>query len=316
MDADTIGQIGELALIERIRDLLPAGKPGLTGAGDDCAVIPGTAEDLVLTSDPVIEGEHFLAGTSGQSLGHKAVGRVLSDVAAMGGEPRWLLVDLVAPADTPVVLIDQIYAGMTALAQQYGASIVGGDIARGPVLELHIFGVGSVPSGRAILRSGGSPGDGLYVTGALGGSLAGRHLSFTPRVSEGRWLREWATAMMDVSDGLASDLKRLCAMSEVGCEMAAPLIPVSDAAAQPAGPRKPYEHALYDGEDFELVFSVSPSREAEFQERWAQTFDLACTRIGTLTPKASGILLVDAEGLRLPLTGSGYEHFLRLKIED
>lgn len=308
----TLGDLGEIEALRRLLGRLAPGRDVATGPGDDCAIVRAGdgAWDWALTTDPLIEGVHFPPGAPPAAVGHKAVGRVLSDLAATGAEPCWLLVDLVAPPGTPVARLERCYEGAGALAARHGAAIVGGDLARGPALELHVFGVGRVPRGTAVLRSGARPGDLLYVTGALGGRAAGGDPAFEPRVREGAWLREggWAGAMMDVSDGIGTDLPRMARASGTGAEVDGPAVPVSGAARAAAGARTPLERALRDGEDFELLFTVRPDRRAAFERAWRAAFELACTRIGRVTDRAGEVLLVDAAGARGPL-GGGYEHF-------
>lgn len=309
----TLADLGEREVIRRLARRVGRGRQVSVGIGDDCAVvrIPGSPDDWVLTTDPVIEGVHFLAGTRGRRVGHKAAGRVLSDIASMGGDPRWVLVDLVAPPAMPMAYLEEVYRGATALCARHGAAIIGGDLAKGPRLELHLFAVGSVPKGRALLRSGARPGDALYVTGALGGSLLGRHLDFEPRVAEGAWLRagRWATAMMDVSDGLAADLRRLTAESGVGADLRAEALPVSAAARRMRDGLGPLAHALTDGEDFELLFTVPAARAAAFDRAWRRRFDLRCTAIGTITRRRGAIGILDGR-TRRPLSEDGYQHFV------
>jgi thiamine-monophosphate kinase len=308
----TIGRLGENAFVAALRRRLPATASVITGIGDDCAVVrvaPGCANDLLLTSDPVIEGIHFAPDARPEQIGHKAVGRVLSDLAAMGAKPLWILIDLVAPPRTPVARLDGICRGAQRLARRFGAAIVGGDTSRGRTLELHAFAVGRVPRGTAALRSGARPGDAIYVTGTLGGSGAGRHLAFTPRLAEGAWLRAggWITAMMDLSDGLAADLPRLLAASGAGAELRADRLPVSPAARRPA-----LDHALGDGEDFELLFTVPARKAAAFEAAWRKRFRLRCTRIGGVTRRTKGgLVLIGADGVKRMLRVRGYEHFRR-----
>ena len=235
----------------------------LNAVGDDCAVLPMNEEyDLVLTSDPLIENVHFTPDASPEQIGHKAVCRVLSDFAAMGAEPQYLLINLVAPPEQNFQTLEKIYAEFSpsgplragSLLEKYGVELVGGDLAQGPVLELHVFGVGRVPKGTALLRSGAQPGDFIYVTGPLGGAQKrGKQYSFEPRLEWGRALRESGkvTAMMDISDGLATDLRHILKASGVGAELESSKIPTIGKL----------ENALYDGEDFELLFTV-PSGES------------------------------------------------------
>jgi thiamine-monophosphate kinase len=309
----TVQDLGENRLIARLQRLVPGRADVIAGMGDDCAVVRtgrGARFDFLLKSDPVIEGIHFEPGARPEAVGHKAIGRVLSDLAAMGGEPLWVLIDLVAPADTPVRRIERIYRGAARLARRHGVAIVGGDTSRGTTLELHVFAVGRVPRGQAVFRSGARSGEVLYVTGMLGGSLAGRHLTFEPRLQEGQWLGKarWATAMMDLSDGLAADVPRLIAASRVGAVLEAGRIPVSAAARRAGKGRTPLDHALGDGEDFELLFTVKADRAAAFERAWKARFRLRCSRIGFIT-RETGVRLQDAAGQVQPLTARGYEHF-------
>ncbi len=315
MPERTLHEIGEWRLIRGLCRNLPRRPDIVVGPGDDCAVVrrPGgrRAGDWLLKSDPVIEGVHFSAATPGRAIGHKALGRALSDIAAMGGEPQWALVDLVAPGRTPAARIARVMQGLAALAKRAGVAVVGGDVSAGPALEVHVFVVGRAPQGRAVLRSGARPGDSLFVTGSLGGSRRGRHLKFRPRLKEGRWLarRGWARAMIDLSDGLAADLRHLIRQSRVGAELRREAIPVSRAAAQAASRGAALRHALNDGEDFELLFAVPAARTSAFLKAWRRAFSLRCTRIGTVTNRRGAIELVDARGGRKPLKSGGYEHF-------
>ena len=307
-------KIGEDALIRRLARLAPGRADVVAGIGDDCAVVrTGNRDpfDLLLKSDPVIEGVHFTAEAPAMAVGHKALGRVLSDLAAMGGEPLWFLVDLVTPPAVPVARIEGIYRGLARLARRYGVALVGGDTSQGKTLELHVFAVGRVARGKAVLRSGAKVGDVLYVTGALGGSGQGRHLRFEPRVVEGKWLaaQGWATAMMDISDGLATDLRRMTAASGTGAVLESARIPIAPAARrETTRGRPPLDHALCDGEDFELLFTVPARKSDDFEATWRRTFRLRCTRIGVMTGK-SGQLDMEADGVCRRLKMHGYEHF-------
>jgi thiamine-monophosphate kinase len=302
------GDIGETALIERLTARLAAGRDVIVGPGDDCAVVRAGSEDWLLTSDPVIEAIHFDSSADPSRVGHKAVARALSDIAAMGGIPRWALVDLVVPAAVAPGQLEAIYDGMAATADRYGVSVVGGDVARGPALELHLFAVGSVPADKAVLRSGAGPGDVIFVTGALGGSHAsGHHLTFEPRLREGQWLREggWATAMCDISDGLSTDLHHLASASGVGAELVVDAIPCSEAARSSGDP---IASAMEDGEDFELLFTVPAGKVDRFVSAWSETQEPNCSRIGTVTP-GNTIECLDADGNRSMLNATGYDHF-------
>lgn len=307
----TLGTTGERRLLDVLLAGLPGGAGVRTGAGDDAAVVRGDrSSDLVLKTDAVVEGVHFTRRDDAVRVGHKALGRVLSDFAAMGATPEYALVSLAAPRDTPVARIRAAYEGMAALAKRHRVAIVGGETVRGPTLSFHVFAAGRVPRGRAVLRAGASRGDVIFVTGTLGGSLAGRHLDFEPRVDEGRWLMKgrWATAMIDLSDGLATDLRHLVAASQCGADLDPARIPVS-AAARVGGRARALDHALRDGEDFELLFTVKRARVAAFVDAWEREFDTPCTAIGAITGTRGRILLRPVGGKPRELRVRGFEHF-------
>ena len=287
----TLQQMGEHAAIAALTAGLPA-------VGDDCAVLPlDEIYDLVLTSDPLIENVHFTNEATPEQIGYKAVCRVLSDFAAMGAEPQYLLVNIVAPPHQDFQTLEKIYTEFSILRKKYGMEVVGGDLAQGPVLELHIFGVGRVPKGMALLRSGANAGDRIYVTGPLGGAQnSGKHLDFIPRLKEGTWLRAsgLVASMMDISDGLATDLRHILKASQVGAELESTKIPKTGTLHQ----------ALYDGEDFELLFTVSEACveifNAQSIEAWGQPFPT----LGTITAQANQLAL---DGVALD--GKAFEHF-------
>ncbi len=287
----TLGQIGEHAAIAALT-------ANLRAVGDDCAVLPmSDAYDLVLTSDPLIENVHFTADASPQQIGHKAICRVLSDFAAMGAEPQYLLVNVVAPPQQDFQTLEKIYAEFSSLWKKYGAEVVGGDLARGPVLELHVFGVGRVPRGTALLRSGARPGDLIYVTGPLGGAQrSGKQFSFEPRLAWGTALRESGavTSMMDISDGLATDLRHILKASGVGAALDSSNIPMAGTL----------EQALYDGEDFELLFTAPAAFDFQRLERSVRPCAAGFACIGTVTDRSEELLL---DGM--PLAAKAFEHF-------
>jgi thiamine-monophosphate kinase len=275
------------------------------GIGDDAAVVsnPGPTLDLVYTTDAVVESVHFLPGTDPRLVGRKMAGRLLSDLAAMGAEPRHMLFNLVSPPGYRAADMKAIYEGADALASAHGAAIIGGDTMCARPLALHGFATGVVPAGRAVLRSGAKTGDRIYVTGELGGSINGKHLDFEPRVPEGIWLREggWPHAMMDISDGVARDLPRLCCASGVGAVLRERSIPVSPAAAS-------WHAALCDGEDYELLFTVDASRASEFETAWRSFSKLRCTCIGEMSGAPDQILIMHADGKRAAFSPSGFDH--------
>jgi thiamine-monophosphate kinase len=310
---ETLGQLGELEIIRRLTQGLPTRGDVLVGTGDDCAVVASgdPARDVLLKADAVIEGRHFTRETPPEKIGRKALGRVLSDIAAMGGEPAHVLVSLVAPPETPFARVQGVYQGAAALARTAGASLVGGGTASGPALELHVFATGTVPHGKALLRSTARAGDLVFVTGELGGSGAGRHLDFEPRLAEGRWLREsgFATSAIDISDGLVSDLQHIADASQLGATILEDSVPVSAAARAMRDEREPLDHALYDGEDFELLFTVPAEARTAFEAQWSAMFAAPCFSIGYITPRHGKVCLLNRDGASVTLHGGGFDHF-------
>lgn len=298
----TLGEMGEHEVIRRLTAGLGTASNLVVGSGDDCAVVrlPGGRIDQVFTTDPVIEGVHFKQGENPLRVGNKAAGRVLSDIAAMGAVPRWLLVNVVAPANLEFSFLEKTYEGMSTLCRRFGTTIIGGDVAEGSGFELHVFGVGELPAGSALLRSDARIGDIIFVTGALGDSISGRHLDFVPRVEEGIFLREsgLVNSMMDISDGLATDLRHILKQSNVGAVLDEDDIPRNSTL----------EKALYDGEDFELLGSISPENIDPLQSCWEKRFDLKLSIIGTVASE-SGMLQLRSGKNIYTLKDKAFEHF-------
>jgi len=275
------------------------------GIGDDCAIFRprGAAEDLLFTTDMLIEGVHFRRETHGAGdVGWKALARGLSDIAAMGGEPRFCLLSLALAPWVETRWVDGFYGGLLRLAGRTGTPLMGGDLAHAEKVMCDIVVCGGVPRGKALRRDGARAGDAIYVSGRLGGSALGlsmgggrgwrRHLRPEPRLALGRFLRArvGATAAMDLSDGLSLDLRRLSLASGLSAEIAAP----------PRFPGATLEQALHGGEDYELLFTA-PARA-----RVPRDFEgLPLTRIGAMRPGRPGA--VELEGA--PLAALGYDHF-------
>jgi len=282
---------GEQRLIAGIRAWLGRASPAAPfGIGDDCAVIPPTRHHQLVTTDPVIWGQHFDASVSARAAGAKLLKRNLSDIAAMGGRPVAAVVSLALAPDTSVAWLRDFYRGLAACALQYRVKIVGGDITQGPkgffgaFLTLH----GESAGRRIVTRRGARVGDSIYVTGALGGSLLGQHYKFQPRLAEGSWLagRPEVRAMMDVSDGLAKDLDSLTPAGLLPA-LKASALPISPAARRHARRTKksPLTHALGDGEDYELLIVVRAGA-AKFEHAWRKRFPrLPLSRLGRFVRK-------------------------------
>jgi thiamine-monophosphate kinase len=296
----------ELQWIERIRRAArkPRGSRLLAGIGDDCAIYRprDAAEDLLLTTDLLIEDVHFRREThTPEVTGHKALARGLSDLAAMGGSPAFCLLSLALAPWTDERWIDRFYRGLLALAHKTRTPLAGGDLARAKKAACDIVVVGETPRGKALLRSGARAGDAVYVSGKLGGSALGlktrrgaawrRHLRPEPRLALGRYLREHlhATAAMDLSDGLSLDLRRLCLASGVAASITAP----------PTFPGATLQHALHGGEDYELLFTVKKRTTVPSH---FQSLPLTC--IGAIRSGPAGA--VDLDGR--PLPALGYDH--------
>lgn len=309
--------MNEFELIRRLTRALPANPAVVTGPGDDCAVLECGADDrqLLFKTDAVVEGVHFTADAPPEKIGHKALARCLSDIAAMAGTPSASLVTLGLPRNFDAGRIGKIYDGMSALAQRHGVAIVGGETTTNPErLLISVSLLGFVARGKAVLRSGAKAGDAIFVTGELGGSLTGKHLVFEPRLAEARWLAEHFPihAMIDLSDGLAGDLRHILKASGVGAELLKKAIPVSRAAklAGKAGATaKPaFVAALTDGEDFELLFTLASQQAVALLDEWKKAFPkLKLSCIGRITA-GSGLSIRDEQGVR-PFQSNGYVHF-------
>ncbi len=280
------------------------------GIGDDAAILDvPTEQQLVASTDAIIDQVDFVLGEHSLSdIGYKAMAINLSDIAAMGGTATAALVTLSLPNRSATETAAGVYEGILSAAQQYGVAIAGGDISvyDGP-LSITITMLGSVPLGGAWLRSGAREGDALVVSGSLGGSLLGRHLRPVPRLDLARELRGLVDvhAAMDISDGFSLDLDRLCAASGVGAEIETSHIPIhSDAVARAEQTgRRALEHALGDGEDFELILALGAD---EWERLDAERPDLGLIRVGTFIGR-TGLWSRGERGLRRMLA-SGFIH--------
>jgi thiamine-monophosphate kinase len=315
--------MNEFELIARLTKSLPTNKTVVTGAGDDCAVLDlGIPENLILfKTDAVVEGVHFTRATPPEKIGRKALARCLSDIAAMAGTPTAALVTIALPENFDAEFIAKIYDGLNARAEKSGVAIVGGETTTNPErILISIALLGTVPRGKQILRSGAKIGDAIFVTGELGGSFAGKHLDFEPRLAEARWLTEHFSihALMDLSDGLAGDLRHILHASNVGAEILKTAVPISRAAklrAKESSAAKPaFIAALGDGEDFELLFTLGSKDAVKLLDAWKKKFpDLKLSCIGKIVA-GDGILIRDKIGSH-KLNANGYVHFAEINKE-
>jgi thiamine-monophosphate kinase len=302
---------------------------GLRAVGDDCAILPkDDLFDLVVTADLLVEDVDFrLDWTNPEYLGHKALAVSLSDVAAMGAEPVWSMLTIGVPEKLwESDFVKRFYEGWTELANEFGVELVGGDISRSPdKFVVDSIAGGQVPKGKAILRSGAKPGDAIFVSGSLGGAAGGlrllesgtdrgdkesplqhlidRQLRPTPRVELGKWLlkHDIASAMIDLSDGLSSDIHHICEMSNVGAELDASLLPVDENLQNIFGADEALALALNGGEDFELLFTVS-------KEKISPLENADVSHIGTVIENTGIVQLRDGDQT-VELQPSGYRHF-------
>ena len=278
-----------------MRTVRSASKNVIAGIGDDCAVVRGPAKGrlLLLKTDCVVEGRHFLPSHPTSAVGWKAACRAVSDIASCGGLPTSALVTCVIRQEQSGRWFDALYRGIEKAGREFGFSVVGGELARtdGPAV-ISVAMTGDVEPGMLVRRGGGRPGDFLYVTGALGGSLkSGRHLRFKPRLHEARWLAEkfHVRAMMDLSDGLAADLPRLARASSAGYFV--------ESAAVPRSKGSTLAQALADGEDFELLFAVAPSDAAKLKRAWVRRWPrLRLSHIGRLERPSVCVGLSEVHG--------------------
>jgi thiamine-monophosphate kinase len=272
--------MNELEIVDRLRRLALPSKDVVLGIGDDCAIYrPRAGEELLFTTDQMIEDVHFTRAQSAASIGERALARSLSDIAAMGGEPRFCLVALAA---SNAKWIEEFYRGLLRLAKRTGVTLAGGDLARDEKVHCDVMVCGSVPRGKALRRDGARVGDLIFVSGRLGKPWDRR---IQPRLALGRSLRGVATACMDLSDGLSLDLERLCVASGVAAEI--DRVPVMRGATT--------ERALHGGEDYELLFMA---REGVKTPR-------GVTRIGRVVRGEPG--QIRFQGRRLE--ARGYDHF-------
>jgi thiamine-monophosphate kinase len=328
----------ENALVQKIERSLraPSGKRVRAlklGIGDDAALfVPAKGQQTILTCDWFLEGTHFLREKHpADAVGWKCLVRAVSDIAAMGGAPRCFLLSLALPETHTGRWLDEFLGGARRAARKLGCELAGGDTTRRRDILIHVTVIGEVRTGQAVRRSGARPGDILYVSGRLGEAELGlrllragkslavrrdpllkKHLYPEPRLALGRWLAEkrLATAMMDLSDGLSSDLPRLCAASRAGARVEATKLPaVQGSAAARIRGLDPVQLALHGGDDYELLFAVARNKTHRVPHAFR---GLPLTAIGEVTPGRE-VLLFDERGREQPLVAGGWDPFGKTK---
>ncbi|WP_026370605.1 thiamine-phosphate kinase [Kallotenue papyrolyticum] len=333
-----IAELGEFGLIDRLQRLVAGHDPDVVvGIGDDVAVLRTDGERLLLaTVDAQVETVHFLRRiSSAEQIGWRALAVNLSDIAAMGGRPRWALVSLALPADSELAWVEALYSGLGQAARTAGVSIVGGNLTRcdGPIM-IDITVLGEVARDLLLTRAGARPGDRILVTGALGEAAAGlrlalrpeleldaaaraallaRYLMPQPRLAEAAIIAaaRQATAMIDLSDGLSSDIGHICRCSGVGARIDAARLPISaatEAVARQQG-LPAWELALNGGEDYELCFTAPPQYAAALAEAVCAATGTPVRDVGEILPAERGQLLILPDGTQRPLAAGGWNHF-------
>jgi thiamine-monophosphate kinase len=308
-------KLKEFELIERIRNRMKYAPEVWVGIGDDTAVlkIPGQSQVVLFTVDNVVEGIHFVKGTHERLIGRKALARSLSDIAAMGGIPKYAVLTLGLPKRMTLKSVDSFLDGFLKLAKTFKVDLVGGDITKSPgKFFVSVALLGQAKENQYILRKGARPEDLLFVTGTLGGSIAKKHLHFKPRIQEGHWLAKHgiASSMIDLSDGLAGDLRHLLKESRVGASLFAEKIPISKTArrlAQRGGPSA-FERALKDGEDYELLFSSS-RRDLSWIAKFEKKFHVPVSCIGYIIQPPFKVEFKNEKGKTKELRAKGFTHF-------
>jgi thiamine-monophosphate kinase len=327
------GGFTEDELLSVIRKVLSGEGPGVVvGPGDDAAVLESGRGLTVATTDMLVEDVHFDRSTiSARDLGAKSIAVNVSDIAAMAASPRYALISLALASGTDPAWVIELYGGMRTACDEYALSLVGGDLNRSDRVTISVTVIGEVARGRAVLRSGARPGDRVVVTGALGAAAgglalarAGHPAATTPwgrvllesqyrpvaRVGEGATLAQaGATAMMDLSDGLALDLSRLCAESAVGVRLQVDAVPVAPALFELAEVIEvdPRALAISGGEDYELLATIDPGAIEPARAKLDDRFGVMLTDIGEITE--SELIAVDGDGRESPLEPRGWDHF-------
>ena len=332
MPVKGLQDIGEFGLIAKIRNWMDTSRADVVqGIGDDVAVIEIGGKTLLITTDILIEGIHFeRSWTDPFRLGEKTLAVNLSDIAAMGGIPKYFLISLGLPKTLPFSFVSLFYRGLKKMANRFQVDLVGGDTSLSQKIIINICLIGEGKKGDLLFRNGAKVGDDLYVSGTLGDAALGlkilqdkgakrkskglidKHLSPNPRIELGQALarKQIASAMIDVSDGLLSDTRHIIEESKVGARIWENRIPLSSLYRRwvRTYSKDPYRIALSGGEDYELLFTASPKRKAGILSL-ARSLNVPITRVGEILPEKEGFHVIRKEGEKIPSHRLGFDHF-------
>jgi thiamine-monophosphate kinase len=301
-----VKDIGEIGLIRRYANAFRLDRTVKKGIGDDTAVIEWTKDKyLLFTCDMNLEGVHFkLNKATPFQIGWKALARNVSDIAAMGGEPKYALISIGLDPKTPVKTVDGIYKGIKAAADKFGVNVVGGDTSHSGKLVIDISLIGQVEKKNLVGRNGAKKGDAIFVTGEIGGSYKRKHLDFIPRIAEARALvkKYTITSMIDISDGFLLDLSRVLDASRAGARITKSAVPVSRDAVS-------FDRAVTDGEDFELLFTMRPEAARDFLKSARPVILESVSLVGEIMDRPYGIRIIEDDGIEKRLSAEGYLHF-------
>jgi thiamine-monophosphate kinase len=296
-----IKKIGEFGLIERFRRMIKTDSSVVKGSGDDCAVLKLDNNHYQLyTCDMLVQDVDFSLKDKPYLIGRKSLAVQISDIAACGGLPRHCLISLSMPSKTKLKFVDKLFNGMLDTAKEYNINIVGGDLSRGKQLAIDVSMLGIVEKRNLVLRSGARPGEIIFVTGKLGGSIRGKHLTFKPRLKEARFLVKnfKVSSMIDISDGLAQDLGHILEQSSAGAVIYEKLIPQTKQARN-------LNEVLFMGEDFELIFTLSNREAKKLLDKKISGFK----PIGEIVSKEKGLQLIDKTNRERIIEPKGFRHF-------
>ncbi len=297
-----LSDLGEQGLIQSLSKMIPCSKNIPLGIGDDTAVLPFFKDRyLLVTTDMLLEDEHFRENDDPKLIGHKALACNLSDIAAMGGEPKWAVVSIGVDCIWQTKKIHDVYRGMKTLARKFCIDFVGGDTIRSERLIINVAVMGTVKKNQCVLRSTAKHADHLFVTGPLGGAIrSGKHLNFTPRLKEAKYLVEHfrPSAMIDISDGLLTDCGHMATQSKLGAIIFEDFIPLNRNSTM--------TQALREGEDYELLFAMNPQR-ALLLQRAKKPFRFY--PIGVMTKYLKGINFYQRDGCLHRIKDKAFSHF-------